>query len=109
MGTKQRPESYDCYAQALNDEPMFVLLARDHTAPERVIEWAMKRARDIVEGRRPVSDLPKVSEAIDCARQMREWRVQNDGKWRCTCRVPRRTHDIVPHDSCCPCAPRGGR
>lgn len=33
MSTKQNPGSYNCYADAADDEPMFVLLARDRDAP----------------------------------------------------------------------------
>lgn len=29
MGTKSNPTQFDCYANALPDEPMFILLARD--------------------------------------------------------------------------------
>lgn len=43
MGTKQNPARFDCYANALPDEPMFVLLARDDDAPFRVEDWALRR------------------------------------------------------------------
>lgn len=29
MGTKNQPGSFDCYANAKGDEPLFVLLGRD--------------------------------------------------------------------------------
>lgn len=82
MGTKNNPGSYDCYENALPDEPMFVLLARDPNAPDLVDEWAVGRMRDITLGFRPKSDLPMVDEAQACARNMREWRAANDGAWR---------------------------
>lgn len=33
MGTKNNPGTFDCYANAAPDEPMFVLLGRDKHAP----------------------------------------------------------------------------
>jgi len=43
MGTKNDPGKYDCYAAAEPDEPMFVLLARDETAPLLVERWANRQ------------------------------------------------------------------
>jgi hypothetical protein len=40
MCTKCNPGSYDCYAKAEPDEPLFVLLARDPLAPVLVRAWA---------------------------------------------------------------------
>lgn len=82
MGTKQNPAKYDCYANALPDEPMFVLLARDPTAPAIVKEWAEMREQAIETGNRPRSDYTMVTEARDCALAMEAWRKQNNGKWR---------------------------
>lgn len=82
MGTKQKPGRYDCYAKALPDEPMFVLLARDRSAPDVVEQWAGHRIAAIDAGRRPEADRPMVVEAIQCATQMRLWRKANDGRWR---------------------------
>lgn len=90
MGTKLTPGKFDCYANALPDEPMFVLLARDPWAPDLVEEWAVKRMRDIVLGFRPSSDLPMVDEAQRCAKAMKEWRTQNEGNW------PRPTSEPKP-------------
>lgn len=82
MGTKSNPSYFDCYSDALPDEPMFVLLARDPFAPELVEDWAARRRRDVAAGHRPKEDLPMVAEAIACAAEMRVWRLVNDGKWR---------------------------
>ncbi len=68
MGTKNHPGSFDCYAAAEDDEPMFVLLARDPFAPVLVERWA---ARRIAERGSPDA---KAEEAIDCAAAMRAWR-----------------------------------
>lgn len=82
MGTKINPGVYDCYSNALPDEPMFILLARDPMAPEIVQMWASTRRAAIVNGNRPQSDSAMVDEAEALAKQMIEWRKANDGKWR---------------------------
>lgn len=82
MGTKEKPGSYDCLAQALPDEPFFTLLGRDRHAAELIEIWAQKRRFDIAIGRAPKSDEAKVAEAVTLAAQMRAWRRDNDGAWR---------------------------
>ena len=82
MGSKLNPGAYDCYENALPDEPMFVLLARDPSAPELVEYWATERQRQIDNARRPHPDQAMVDEAVRCAANMRHWRVVNNGKWR---------------------------
>lgn len=82
MGTKNQPAEYDCYANALPDEPMFILLARDPDAPKLVHVWADGREAAINAGVRPESDRAMVEEARRCADAMTVWRVQNDGRWR---------------------------
>lgn len=69
MGTKNNPGQFDCYDAADPDEPIFVLLARDPSAPALVVAWATLRAD--VEG-----VTPKVQEAYDCANAMDEWRIK---------------------------------
>jgi len=82
MGSKVDPGKFDCYANALPTEPMFILLARDNTAPVLVEEWAALRQMEINEGKRPKSDCALVIEARECAESMRRWRAKNDGLWR---------------------------
>jgi len=82
MGTKNDPGKFDCYANALPDEPMFILLARDMDAPARVRSWAAERALSILLGEKPESDKAMVIEALECADKMQRWRAENDGKWR---------------------------
>jgi hypothetical protein len=41
MGTKNNPGPYDCLAKAEDDEPIFVLLARDPIGAEMVALWSM--------------------------------------------------------------------
>lgn len=80
MGTKQ--EGDRCYDAALEDEPMFVLLARDPSAPALVRQWAAIRRVDIEAGTRPESDLPQVREAEALAERMKAWRIDADEAWR---------------------------
>lgn len=82
MGTKNSPAAFDCYANALPDEPMFVLLARDPEFHRLVMKWAKKRSQDVQCGLRPESDMAMVGEAQACAFAGREWRKKNNGKWR---------------------------
>lgn len=82
MGTKTNPGKFDCYANALPDEPMFVLLARDTHAPLLVEMWAAMRYHDIMFSNKPESDAALVTEAQRCACAMREWRNTHNGEWR---------------------------
>lgn len=70
MGTKNNPGTFDCYANAEPDEPMFILLARDRMAPELVDLWADEREYN-------GEDAAKVAEARQCAENMRAWRKEN--------------------------------
>lgn len=76
MGSKLNPGKFDCYTNALPDEPMFVLLARDPYAPETVRIWAKARELANRAGKHP-TDPAKIAEAMDCAETMRRWRDAN--------------------------------
>lgn len=82
MSTKAQELNGGCFNAALEDEPMFVLLARDPSAPDLVRDWARKREANIQVGMRSDSDTPKVIEARQLADSMERWRVENDGAWR---------------------------
>jgi hypothetical protein len=82
MGSKNKPGKFDCYANAMPDEPMFVLLARDPEFYSLVSEWAKRRALDIACGDRPQSDQDLVDEAYQCANDGARWRRMNNGAWR---------------------------
>lgn len=82
MGSKDNPGKFDCYHNALPDEPMFVLLARDPDFNKLVSLWAENRIRDILCGERPDSDMELVNEAYHCAVTGAQWRKDNYGKWR---------------------------
>lgn len=77
MGTKNNPGSYDCYANADPNEPMFVLLARDITAPAVIEKWMEYREGLIILGKKPESDRAMLQEARDCVEAMLEWRERN--------------------------------
>ncbi len=82
MGTKLEEMRNGCFAAATDDEPMFILLARDPQAPALIRKWALERKCDIASGARPASDMGKVFEAEECAKRMELWRLENDGAWR---------------------------
>jgi hypothetical protein len=82
MGSKNDPGKFDCYANAMPDEPMFVLLGRDPYAPYLLDQWADHRERDVRLRKRPEADFALCREARHCADNMREWRKANDGAWR---------------------------
>jgi hypothetical protein len=77
MGTKLNPGQYDCWYNAEADEPMFVLLARDASAPTMVRLWAETRRLAINTKHKPESDRAMVDEANECADAMEEWRKKN--------------------------------
>jgi hypothetical protein len=101
MGTKNNPGKYDCYANALPDEPMFVLLARDPDFERLVNLWADRREADVRCGNRPPSDMALVQEARMCAIKGAGWRFDNNGRWRSP------QHIDVVFDA--PPGPQGGR
>lgn len=82
MGTKNNPAEFDCYANALPDEPMFVLLARDKSAPSIVRTWCTNRLAEMGSGLRSPEELPQIHEAQACADAMEAWRKENDGAWK---------------------------
>lgn len=73
MSTKAGPGKYDCYARAQDDEPMFILLARDPSAPDIVEKWIKARMRLIMDGVKPMEDVAMLKEATECAQAMRIW------------------------------------
>lgn len=82
MGTKLKPGRYDCYENALPDEPMFVLLARDPDFSRLVESWVKQREYAVMCGERPESDKYLLIEAQTCANNGAKWRRENMGKWR---------------------------
>lgn len=82
MGTKNNPGTFDCYANALPDEPLFVLLARDPDFARLVMKWSLRRGADIACGLRPETDWQMVIEAQTAASAGQKWRQENNGIWR---------------------------
>jgi len=70
MSTKLNPGPFDCYAKLADDEPYFVLRAKDPDAPGIVEEWAVRRF-----WRPGQENNPKIREARECAEAMRAWRL----------------------------------
>jgi len=73
MGTKANPAPFDCYANAADDEPMFILLARDKHAPALVWLWSVLRELDD-------EDPAKVAEARRCVEAMVMWAREHGRK-----------------------------
>lgn len=69
MGTKDNPGRFDCYESAEDDEPMFVLLARDPMAPSLLRFWADAREQSAKDAR----DMAKAEDARECAGAMERW------------------------------------
>lgn len=87
MGTKNNPGQFDCYEAAEDDEPMFVLLARDALAPDTIEDWARRRFERLasehtlkeqygehLDRAHVQRALSKIAEALACAQAMREWK-----------------------------------
>jgi hypothetical protein len=91
VGTKNKPGSFDCYASAEPDEPMFTLLARDPLAGHLVSVWSKLRYGDIEAAHAVFCDMvtkhssrytltpdvAKAGEAMDCSLAMFDWRKQH--------------------------------
>lgn len=75
MGTKNNQGPFNCHAAALPDEPIFILLARDPTAPATIEFWAKNR---IGFGKTTTpEDIAKIEEARTIAAEMKAWREAN--------------------------------
>ena len=58
-----------CLQKALDDEPIFVLRAKDPSAPEIIVNWCAKNL-----GEQPEY---KIEEAMHIAQEMRKYRREN--------------------------------
>lgn len=63
-----------CFYRALDDEPIFVLLARDPCAAEAVRWWVTLRQALIGKGEKPLEDHAMLGEALTTAQAMVGWR-----------------------------------
>lgn len=83
MSSKMNPGPFDCIGAALPDEPYFVLLARDTTAPGLIRAWADKRRSDLLAlDLYDDEDMARCRDAEMIAHDMMGWRKQNQGVWR---------------------------
>lgn len=80
MSTKLNPGRYDCFAKLADDEPYFVLRAKDPDAPAIIEAWTQMRARRSGNARNP-----KIGEALACAAAMRAWRLREMSGKPCGC------------------------
>lgn len=71
MATKKNPGEFDCYANAKDDEPMFVLLARDKASPAAVRYWCLERIKT---GKNTVHD-KQIVDAYRVATEMEEYQA----------------------------------
>jgi hypothetical protein len=67
MGTKNNPGSYDCYAHAHPEEPLFILLGRDPVAASMVRLWAEVRAE------LGMTSQGKLAESYESADKIEAW------------------------------------
>lgn len=72
MGTKNNPGEFDCYAAAEPDEPMFILLGRDPTAPLVMTVWRAMKREMREQGTSQISD-EKLIEAKKLSILMEKW------------------------------------
>jgi hypothetical protein len=80
MSTKLQPGQFDCYAKLADDEPYFVLRAKDIAAPATIEAWI--RFRRGVPGN---EKNPKLEEAMETAHAMRAWRIKYMSAQPCGC------------------------
>jgi len=89
METKATLNLAGCYARALPDEPMFILLARDISAPGAIRAWADLRLKMP----KAEADLSQIEEALATADSFEHWRIDHDGEWR---GHPAHLPDLIP-------------
>jgi len=86
------------FAKAKDDEPLFLLMGRDPSAPDIIEHWASVREAEVRAGRRPAGDMRQAAQARECAQQMRSWRDANDGMWREGMFAPGPAQPVQPAD-----------
>ena len=75
MGTRANPGTFDCYAAAADDEPIFTLRANDPLAANMVRIWADEYlALKSLSGGLDEKAVRKLRDARICADAMDAWR-----------------------------------
>jgi len=74
MSTKINPGAFDCLAKAEDDEPLFILLARDPIAPAMVRLWADAAAASA----KTEKDSAKAENAALIADKMEVWAAERE-------------------------------
>jgi hypothetical protein len=79
MGLKSNDHAIEI---AQEDEPIFVLLARDRTAPARIRDWAQQVRAHYQALRKPISahTEEKLRSALKTADDMQAWQAANFSK-----------------------------
>ncbi len=85
MGSKLEPGSFDCYAAAMLDEPMFILLARDDSAPDMLRNWADRRRKAVIAILSDDPDLmnPQMEPQPKDSKAWKLWRERENLRQRC--------------------------
>lgn len=78
----RRIDSDPCLKRAMDDEPSFILLARDPMMPALARLWCSVRRMEIANGTRPGSDLSQVEAVERAAEDAVRWRIDADESWR---------------------------
>lgn len=78
----EHKDQHHLFVRGLPDEPSFLLLGRDRSAPDMVRQWAYEREREIATGNKPTTDNNQVANARQIAQEMEKWRRENEGVWR---------------------------
>lgn len=71
--SKELTDPKSCMSRAKDDEPTFVLLARDPAAPEAIRAWTQYR---VSMGKNRITD-DQIQEALSCAYEMKKYREAN--------------------------------
>jgi hypothetical protein len=74
------PHAAELLRSAGEDEPIFVLRARDITAPAVILNWAARRESLVFQSKKPDTDKALVEAARKLAEDMRDWYARNRGE-----------------------------
>ena len=84
MSTKEQPGPFDAFAKLAPDEPYFVLRAKDISAPATIEAWVRFR-RGSPSKAAKADEAARLTEALACAAQMRDWYARKMNGQPCGC------------------------